>query len=118
MMRPVLGLLALLLTGCETDAKPSLPGADAEAGRLLLEQYGCGTCHTIPGVRQAIATLGPPLTSMSRHVYIAGELPNDPQTLARFIQDPQRLVPGTGMPDLGVNDTHARDMVAYLYETH
>jgi cytochrome c2 len=113
----VVASLGILFSGCSSrgDGIAPVPG-NSENGRLLLEQYACGTCHVIPGVRQALGQLGPPLGSFSRHVYIAGEVPNDPATLSRWIQDPRELVPGTTMPDLGVHERHARDMVAYLYE--
>jgi cytochrome c len=118
-MRIAAGVLSVFLAmaGCHADfGEEPVTQGDPEAGRLLLEQYGCGTCHIIPGVRTAIGTVGPPLDKFSRHVYIAGELPNDPEMLARWIQDPPALVPGTTMPDLDVNETHARDMTAYLYQ--
>jgi cytochrome c2 len=106
------GLIAGLLAGCAPR------GADADAavanGRLLLEQYGCGTCHAIPGVRQANGQLGPTLDSFARRAYIAGELPNQPEMLVRWIRQPSLLVPDTLMPDLAVRDAHARDMVVYL----
>jgi cytochrome c2 len=35
--------------------------------------------------------------------------------MIRWIQHPQRLAPGSAMPDLGVSETDARDMAAYLY---
>jgi cytochrome c len=100
--------------GCTTaEETPSL-GGNAEQGQLLLEQYGCGTCHVIPGVRRANGTLGPNLESFARHVYIAGELPNHPDVLARWIQQPSALVPDTLMPDQGVPASQALDMGSYL----
>jgi cytochrome c1 len=59
--------------------------------------------------------VGPPLTRFADRAYIAGQLPNDPQSLIRWIQDPQTVEPGTAMPDLGVGPEVARDMAAYLY---
>lgn len=94
---------------------PQIAGGNADRGRLLIEQYGCGTCHVVPGVRTATGRTGPPLSNFARSAYIAGELPNEPEVLIRWIQDPQRLVPKTAMPDLGVNEMHARDMSAWLY---
>jgi cytochrome c2 len=110
-------VIPLLVCSCASESESlTVVGGDPEAGRLLIEQYGCGTCHVVPGVRTALGQLGPPLDQFSRHVYIAGEIPNQPEVLVRWIQDPQALVPGTAMPDLGVNEMHARDMSAYLYE--
>jgi cytochrome c len=113
----LLAAMQLIMCGCEAEDAPRVvTGGDPEAGQLLIEQYGCGTCHVVPGVRTAFGQVGPSLETFGRNVYIAGELPNQPAILVRFIQDPQKLVPRTAMPDLGVNETHARDMSAYLYQ--
>jgi cytochrome c2 len=107
---------ALAMTACAGEQSPApFSAGDIENGRLLLAQYQCGSCHVIPGVRAARGVVGPGLGKFSRQVYIAGELPNDPETLVRFIQDPPALVPGTAMPDLSVTSGHARSMAAYLY---
>jgi cytochrome c len=57
---------------------------------------------------------GPALAGFGRRSYIAGEVPNAPATLTRWIESPQELVPGTAMPDLGASRDDARDMAAYL----
>lgn len=90
------------------------PAAQLERGRELLAQYQCGSCHTIPKVPAARASLGPPLDAFGRRSYIAGHLPNRPETLARWIEAPATLVPGTTMPSMGVSPRDARDMAAYL----
>jgi cytochrome c len=59
--------------------------------------------------------VGPPLTMFARRAYIAGRLPNVPDNLIRWLQDPQGVEPGTAMPNLGVGPPVARDMAAYLY---
>jgi cytochrome c1 len=41
--------------------------------------------------------------------------PNTPERMAAFIRSPQKADPRTAMPDMGVTEAHARDMVAYLY---
>ena len=86
-----------------------------ENGRLLLRQFGCGSCHEIPGVAAADGKGGPPLEAIASRVYLGGTLPNTPENIVRFIRKPQEAVPRTAMPDLGVTEAHARDMVAYLY---
>ncbi|HYC48634.1 MAG TPA: cytochrome C [Burkholderiales bacterium] len=109
-------LLAATLGACEAPppSPPHAPG-DRENGRLLLRQYGCGTCHTIPGVAAARGDVGPPLTLIARRAYVGGMLPNTPQNMARWIESPRSIDPLTRMPDMQVPPTHARDMVAYLY---
>jgi cytochrome c1 len=59
--------------------------------------------------------VGPPLTQFGLRAYIAGQLPNQPDNLLRWLQDPQGVEPGTAMPNLGVGPAAARDMAAYLY---
>jgi cytochrome c len=105
--------IVLLLAGCG-GPRPALNG-DPENGRLLLRQYGCGSCHQIPGVAAASGKVGPPLGGIARRVYLGGVLPNTPENMASWIRAPQKFDPPTAMPDLQVGPEHARDMVAYLY---
>jgi mono/diheme cytochrome c family protein len=88
---------------------------DADRGRSLLAAYGCGSCHTIPGLPGARSKVGPPLDRFGVRQYIAGQLVNTPARLVRWIADPQAIEPGTVMPDLGVSDAEALHMAAYLY---
>ena len=85
-----------------------------ERGQRLLAQYQCGACHSIPEVPASRGGIGPPLERWAGRSYIAGHLPNRADTLARWIAEPQALVPGTAMPDMGVSDTDAGAMAAYL----
>jgi len=108
-------VLAVMSAACSTGARPPPPEGDAARGRELLHQYGCGYCHTIPGVHAARGNIGPPLDDVGRRVYIAGSLPNTPQQMALWIRFPQSYRPGTAMPDLHVRADDARDMAAQLY---
>jgi cytochrome c1 len=90
-------------------------GGDARHGREVITSYGCGSCHTIPGIQGARGLVGPPLFFMGRRTMIAGELPNNPENLVRWLQSPQSVEPGTAMPTLGLTDQQARDAAAYLY---
>jgi cytochrome c2 len=103
----------LALAGCGEE--PARAAGDPEQGRLLLRQYGCASCHRIPGVAAATGNAGPPLGGVARRVYLGGVLPNTPQNMVRWIRGPQRFDPLTAMPDMQVPEAHARDMVAYLY---
>ena len=106
----------LLLAGCgrEAAAHP-VPGGDAVAGKRLIRDFGCGSCHLIPGVHDAEGMVGPPLTHFARRSFIAGEVPNNPEFLLRWITVPQAIEPGTAMPNLGVTEGQARSIAAYLY---
>lgn len=88
----------------------------AERGRQLLAQYQCGSCHTIPGVASAGGRTAASLKGFALRSYIAGRLVNRPDLLARWIEQPQALVPDTRMPSMGVSSDDARDMAAYLLE--
>lgn len=96
----------------------SVPGGRPDRGKVAIETFGCGSCHTIPGVRVATGTVGPPLFFWSKRTYIAGEVPNTPDYLIRWIEVPQAIEPGTAMPNLGVPESSARDIAAYLYTLH
>ena len=108
-----------LLTGCaggqQMGGYQSSMGGNPVAGKALIQSYGCGSCHVIPGIRTAKGMVGPPLFFYSRRTIIAGELPNTPENLVRWIENPAAIEPGTAMPDLGASDSQARDMAAYLY---
>ncbi|MCC7452471.1 MAG: cytochrome c [Anaerolineae bacterium] len=84
-------------------------------GRQLIANYGCGSCHRIPGVPGADAMAAPPLDNFYQRSFIAGKLPNSLDNLVAWIQDPQRFIPGNAMPNLGVNESDARNIAAYLY---
>jgi cytochrome c2 len=112
-MRLIPIVLGFALAGC-SGAEPAL-GGDPERGRLLLRQFGCGACHRIAGVADAQGNVGPPLDGIAKRVYLAGVLPNSPANMTRWIRTPKAFDPQTAMPNLGVSEEHARDMVAYLY---
>ncbi|MGW0435628.1 c-type cytochrome [Micromonospora sp. NPDC003197] len=111
--------LALVFVAAACTRVPSPPPPEAgsgypERGARLIEQYGCGSCHTIPGVDRANGLVGPPLTRFGARSYVAGELPNNAENLRHWIEDPQSVEPGTAMPDLGVGPIDAQDIAAYL----
>lgn len=93
----------------------AIEGGDVERGRDALQSYGCISCHSVPGVRGPGGHVGPPLDDWAKRIYIAGTLPNTPENLILWIQNPQSVEPGTAMPFLGVTEADARDMAAYLY---
>lgn len=117
----ILGLgAALVIGGCSSPGN-QVPGAasylgDPNRGAQLIGSYGCGSCHVVPGVNGANGLVGPPLTDFGLRSYIAGVLPNNADNLQHWIRDPQAVVPGNAMPDLGVTQVDARDIAAYLLQ--
>lgn len=112
----ILLAFALLLAGChDGDEIRAVPGGNPDAGKLAIREYGCGACHTVPGVRGANGLAAPPLTRFARRSFIAGEASNTADNLVRWIQAPEAIEPGTAMPNLGVTEAMARNMAAYLY---
>jgi cytochrome c len=108
---------SIVLTAChkEREAALTVPGGNPERGKQQIVAYGCGSCHTIPGVSGANSLVGPPLNHFAYRAYIAGQVPNNPDFLVRWIAVPQAIEPGTVMPNLGVSEGKARDIAAYLY---
>ena len=126
-MLTVLGMLALLLLAGCGEERPSLSpqahasqlsGADTGRGRQLIAQYGCVACHTVPGVRGPISQVGPPLEEIALRSYLAGVLPNTPENLVRWLLDPPAIDPRTAMPSVGMSETDAKDIAAYLLTLH
>lgn len=116
-----LGAVVLfLLSGCMGQANrlPELRAVseqNVDNGRRLIAGYGCGSCHSIPGVPGADAVIAPPLDRFYERSYIAGQFPNTWENLIQWIQRPQEMKPGTAMPDLGVGPTQAAEIAAYLF---
>ncbi len=109
-------LVILAIAGCHGQAAPSVvAGGNVQRGKAEIGAYGCGACHTIPGVRGAHGMVGPPLNGFALRAFIAGEAPNTVRTLVQWIRAPQSIEPGTAMPTLGVTEAQARDIAAYLY---
>lgn len=96
--------------------RPAHALSDAERGRLALTQYACNACHQIDGVTGPATMVGPPLAKLAKRQYIAGHLPNNADNLARWIQEPQRYQPQSAMPAMGVSESDARDIAAYLLQ--
>jgi cytochrome c1 len=114
----VFALLLLLLAACrnqDQDTARQLTGGEPSRGRAAIQRYGCGACHTVSGVDSARGLVGPPLTGIASRTYLAGQLPNNPDNMKRWIREPQSIENGSAMPNLNVSEGDARDIAAYLY---
>ena len=92
-----------------------MTGGDPHRGQAALKDYGCATCHTIPGVAEARGLVGPPLTGFANRVYVGGVAVNSVEDVVAWIRDPPSLSPRTAMPAVGLPEDAARDIAAYLY---
>ena len=111
-------LAALALSACNQEVErqaAAMTGGDPSKGRAAISRYGCATCHTIPGIRGADALVGPSLNQMASRSYIAGVLPNTPDNMIHWIENPPQIDHLTVMPNLGVSEMDARDIAGYLY---
>ena len=111
-----LGVAGCDFSGTGSSDRRQVPDGDPTRGRAIVASgaYGCTACHTIPGLAPR-GVVGPPLAGMARRAFIAGQLPNKPDVLVAFLQNPPALVPQTGMPDVRLGLDEARDVAAYLY---
>lgn len=125
-------LALMLLAACQEKQQPhsqqpfsTTAGAGAGAaaastgnarnGLALISQYGCGTCHVIPGAEGATGSLGPSLATMGSQQTLAnGQIKLTPAVLAQYIQEPASVYPQSTMPPLGMPDSEANDIAAYL----
>jgi cytochrome c1 len=113
-----IALIALFTLACHSDVERTarqLTGGTPARGREAIDRYGCGACHEVPGVRGANGLIGPPLNNIGDRMYLAGQLPNTPDNMMRWIREPQSVEKGSAMPDMNVTEADARDIAAYLY---
>ncbi len=97
----------------------ALTDGNAANGLYAMERYGCAACHIIPGLARTGPgpAIGPSLHNISTRDSVAGSIKNDPKNLVRWIINPIAMNPKTAMPNVGVTEADARDIVAYLYAT-
>jgi len=121
MKRNILMMLVLLITlaSCKREEKAGnalmTGGGDSGRGKEAIQRYGCTACHNIPGVEGPRGMVGPPLDHMAQRQVLAGKFPNAPDTMIKWLQNPQAMDPQNAMPNLGVTPEDARDITAYLY---
>jgi cytochrome c oxidase subunit II len=91
-----------------------LVAAGASDGQRIFEGLSCVKCHTVAGT-SAKGRFGPDLTHlMSRETIASGAVPNTPENLRRWIQDPSVIKPGSKMPAMGLSDPELDALTAYL----
>jgi len=131
-----LATVALTLAACAPPPPPPAPSKPAEAakpaaagggggpvagdaanGRTLFTAKGCIACHVAAGVPNATGTIGPSLNGIgdvAKRPTLADGAANSAEHLREWIKDPQKLKPGTMMPNLQLSDKEADDLTALL----
>lgn len=111
-------LATCTIADAEETRAPPVAGGDPERGRQAIYAYGCIACHVVPGVRShggVESQVGPPLRQFATRSYIGGVVPNTPENLILWLQDPPAIQPTTAMPNVGVTAEDALHMTAYLF---
>jgi len=104
----------LLLAGCHHGSRWHARHARIAEAKSLIAEH-CGACHRVPGVAGTNGRVGPSLSGIGSQMILAGHFVNTPDNLARWISEPQQLLPGDVMPDTGVTYDQARVIASYLY---
>lgn len=91
-------------------------GAEAVAGGEFITTIACGGCHTIRGT-SLTGVKGPDLTHFgSRSTIASVTLPNTPENLTRWLNDPAAIKPEALMPRIALPPERVAQVVAYLEE--
>jgi mono/diheme cytochrome c family protein len=108
-MRRLIALALLPLAACGHAGGPN-----AALARQTIADH-CSACHTVPGVAQAKAQVGPDLAGIGKQQVIAGRLPNSRENMIRWITNAQSVSPGSVMPDIPLTPDQAQAVADYLY---
>lgn len=86
----------------------------AQQGFQVFMGKACVGCHTIAGTK-AQGQVGPNLTHVGgRSIIAGGLLENTPENLARWLDNPPAIKPGSLMPRLNLTPQEIQALVAYL----
>jgi cytochrome c oxidase subunit 2 len=96
------------------EMQPAVDDPAAREGKAAFLAQTCVNCHRVRGT-EARGTYAPDLTHMmARRTLAAGMVPNTPEELRRWIDDPQTIKPGCLMPSFGLSDRDRDLVVRYL----
>ena len=113
-MRPALAFLAglFILGACGPAREPETE--QEKHGQSVFLGGRCVACHAIVGTT-AFAAVGPDLTHVgSRSAIAMGSLPNDVESLERWVGHPEHAKPGAIMPGAGMSADDLHDLALYL----
>ena len=94
--------------------QPAREDETTAEGRAVFQHNDCISCHTIAGT-VATGRFGPDLTHLaSRETIASGAVPNTPENIRKFVQDPDHFKPGVLMPAMHLSDHDLDAVTAYL----
>jgi nitric oxide reductase subunit C len=96
--------------GGTTSASTAQPEDPLSEGQRIYTQKGCSACHMVNG--RGATGPGPDLSQIGSQPYDA--LPNDPEFLEKWLENPAAQTPDTTMPRIALTDTEIEALVAYL----
>ena len=101
-------------SGPSRTAVLATPGiGDPTRGKALFTAKACIGCHQVRG-EIAGGLTGPELLGFASRPTIAGTIPNTPENVWRWLENPARLKPGTLMVRTPLSPQELDDLVAYL----
>jgi cytochrome c oxidase subunit II len=102
-------------TKAQQQPAPAPTDPSVQRGAQLFASSSCVNCHAIAGT-SAVAHVGPDLSHVgSRTIIGAGVLDNSPDSLGRWIRDPQAVKPGVLMPAYpNFSDADLAALASYL----
>ena len=112
--------MVLAAVGCASGGRSAAPTVaatpgigDATRGKAVYTSKVCIGCHQVSG-EIAGGTTGPDLRGFGSRPMIAATVPNTPENLWHWLENPQRTKPGTQMPRTPATPQELDDLVAYL----
>jgi cytochrome c oxidase subunit 2 len=94
--------------------QPAIQDSAAAEGQAVFLRNACLNCHAVAGTA-ATGRFGPDLTHLaSRDTIGSGAIPNTAENLRKWIDNPNKLKPGSLMPQMHLNDHDLDTVTAYL----
>jgi cytochrome c oxidase subunit 2 len=102
----------------EAQSRPAAVDPSVAESRKVFETTACINCHAVAGT-VANGRFGPDLTHlMSRDTLASGAVPNTPENLRLWIQNPDAIKPGSRMPAMTLTDQELDEVTAYMLTLH
>lgn len=105
---------AMVVVGFAFPQQSKAESLKEAAAKIILDR-GCVACHFIPGIPEAVGTMGPSLKNlMSREMIVNGKLENTPDGLREWLRNPKSISPSTMMPNLGLEESEIEVLIKYF----